>query len=133
MSLSDPEWNRFLGELKKKKCCLLMGPEINCIGAAGEQRTVMQAFSRYMEKRLQEEQIEYDKSIDSFYYRAHKFIAKKYPDRVFLFKDEIEQFSNESLNVLPEYFKKLVKLPFNSIVSMTPDSFIGNTLRDGGL
>ncbi len=133
MSLSDPEWNRFLGELKKKKCCLLMGPEINCLaGAEGAQLTVMQAFSGYMEKRLQEEQIAFDQKIDSFYYRAHKFISKKYPDRIFLFKDEIEQFCNQSLNVIPEYFKKLVKLPFNSIISMTPDSFIGNTLRDGG-
>lgn len=133
MPLSDPEWNRFLGEMKKKKCCLLLGPEINCIaGNQGTQQTVLQAFSGYMEKRLQEEQIAFDQNIDNFYYRAHKFINKKYPDRVFLFKDEIEQFCNEVLNVLPDYFKKLVKLPFNSIVSMTPDSFIGNTLRDAG-
>src|SRR5688572_32969056 len=111
MSLSDPEWNRFLGELKKKKCCLLMGPEINCLaGGEGAQLTVMQAFSGDMEKRLQEEQIAFDQKIDSFYYRAHKFISKKYPDRVFLFKDEIERFCNQSLNVVPEYLKKLAKL-----------------------
>ena len=132
MSLSDPEWSKFLGELRKKKCCLLIGPEINCIVGDQGTQTVMQAFSKYMQKRLTDEKITFDQNIDNFYYRAHKFINNKYPDRIYKFSEEIDQFTQQVLNVLPEYYKKLVRLPFNSIVSMTPDSFIANTLKDAG-
>lgn len=132
MPLSDADWTRFLGELKKKKCCLLLGPEISCLTTGNATQTVLQAFSGYMQQRLVEEQIVFDNTIDNFYYRAHKFINSKYPDKLFLFKDEIELFCNRVLNNVPEYFKKLVRLPFNSIISMTPDNFVATTLRDGG-
>ena len=133
MPLTDDQWRDFLIELKKKKCCLLLGPEINCLRQpGGTPVSVEGAFSDFVGKRLIQEKIAFDPTIDSFYYRANKFIQGKYPTKPYLFADEIEKFRNEELTNPPPYFKMLAKLPFHSIVTMQPDNFIADTLAASG-
>jgi hypothetical protein len=133
MPLTDKQWKEFLPALKSRNCCLLMGPELSCArNGQNESITVLQAFSDFMGKRLTEEGIAFDNTIDNFYYRANKFIGSKYPGQSFRFEEEIKNFVTDTIEKPNEYFSKLVRLPFNTIVNMVPDNFTNQALTAQG-
>jgi hypothetical protein len=128
------KWDTFLPALKSGNCCLLLGPEILCIRKPDNtSSSVLDVFSEYMGKRLVEEDISYDSSINNFYYRAGRFISKKFPPPdLNQFSDEIDVFVNNIINQPTDYFSKLIRLPFHSIVNMVPDHFVSSTLTKLG-
>ncbi len=134
MPLKEQQWNQFLRALKSRNCCLLLGPEISCIKTSADTSSpVLEVFSEYMNKRLTEENIPYDPSINNFFYRASRFIAKQYPpDRPNQFSDEIEVFVKNYIDKPCDYFNKLIRLPFNTIVNMVPDNFVATALKKQG-
>lgn len=132
--IEDKKWDKFLQTIKNRNCCLLLGPEISCLAdKPGTNLSVLDAFSEFMRKRLDDEHIEHDNAIQNFYYRANRFINKQYPpDRPSEFSEEILSFANARIAEPCTYFNTMVRLPFNTIVNMVPDEFICNALDNQG-
>jgi hypothetical protein len=129
MPLSEAKWDSFLQELKSGQCCLLLGPEIGCLGPEGGKLTsVMAEFSGFIAGLLDKQNIPYEKSQPDFYYLANKYITSRYPGEESRFEKEIQSFRELLATMQPSFFQKIARLPFNSIVNLVPDNFLSAEL-----
>jgi len=112
---NEINWKFILNTIKSEKCVLLLGPEI--ISQSG--KTLNKLLTEYLD-------IKVNKNILAYYEK----------DELFLFKDgmsktmtyyEIKDFYSQKF--ADDIYEKIAQLPFNLIVSITPDFILTNTFK----
>jgi SIR2-like domain/TIR domain len=135
MPLTDDNWNAFLTELRSGQCCLLLGPEIKCIPDEQDKElhhSVTDLFAAFLKKKLDAANTKYNNEENDFFYLANRYINTNYPGQETKFESEINAFKEQLTTKDPPFFKKIARLPFNSVVNLVPDNFLSAQLTSIG-
>jgi hypothetical protein len=119
--------DRFLkilsNEVKNGGCILIMGPEAHLLGNYPEE-SLPNHRELIIENSKDLKKLEYD-AIDGFFYKS-KDVNEWYDAQEIIFDALHDYYSKLEV---PDFYKKLAALPFNTIISLSPDDLFPKALQ----
>lgn len=126
-------WDNLTDKIENEKCVLLLGPEFPFIG---NEKNHLDALQTYLEsERVQMSMVNYeqpatvtnDGSLIKYYKKDELFYFENEFDRSDVYYYIKKFFSDLKPH---KYYKKIAKLPFHLIISLSPDLHLKNTFKE---
>ena len=130
--LSDRQWKRLIRDIKNQRCVLMLGPRMGGVNRSDNWYPLVEDFSRYLTKELDQEQIPYDElEVKNLPYTAQCFLSIDGVKRIDL-EDEIVSYYQQHSKEIPEIYNQLAKLPFPIIIDATFERYIAQSFENIG-
>jgi hypothetical protein len=136
--VDEVEWADLINDLNKKRCVLFLGPTLPVYTDGNDKLDFYSKASLHLSKILAEKNVPFDASQKyNLQYIARKFLTYKKDVRIrlddeigALYNAEIEKLKKEGNTKLPDLYKNISSLPWNTIVNTQPDQFLEYAFKD---
>lgn len=136
-TFDEIDWHGLSNDLARNRVVLLLGPYLPLYPNGTEKLDFNSITSLHLSHLLLEANFPFDHSQSTnLFYTAQKFIAfkKNYRTRLEdeiadLYKVELEKIKSETNNNIPELYRKILKLPWHTIINTQPDNFFEEALK----